>query len=503
MDQQRYLALIERLERESRARPRHFHARVLLVSMGLYGAELALLLAVWLACHALLRHLPAINATLAAAVLGALVALLLKWLLWPRLPVPQGRALTRAEAPALFDALDRMRERMAAPPVHHVLLDARYNVAVLQQPRWGGLWGRRTNYLMVGLPYLLAVSTSELFAALAHELGHLGGGRAPLHAWVYRQRRVVGALHEQAQERSGALARLAAPLLDRTLAYYHAVTFVLARQHEYEADRAATAVVGATVNARALVRDTLQMRWLHETFWPTLLRHADRGVRPPFMPYTAMRTALRAGHAQWARPERLEAALAQRSGRHDTHPCLHERLVAIGVPAALPPPLERSAADVLLGSGTTRRLVAEFDALWWRREGRSWEQRYHQASAARQRMQALAAQDIATLAPAQLEELALLTTEFDTAQAARPLLARVLAQPGQHPQAAFHYGRLLLDADDAQGLRYLQVAAASERALASGAAMQGHQFLLRTQDERAAQRWLELVQPPLAGAGLY
>ncbi|AVR96751.1 M48 family metallopeptidase [Pseudoduganella armeniaca] len=428
MEQQRYLALIERLEYEACTWPRRFRARVLLVSLGLYGAELGLLLAAWLGCHALLRHLPAVDATLVAAVLGALAALALKWLLWPRLPAPQGRALTRAEAPALFDALDRMRARMAAPPIHHVLVDARYNVAVLQRPRWGGLWGRRTNYLMVGLPYLLAVSTSELFAALAHELGHLGGANAPLDAWVYRQRRVVGALHERLQERGGVR------WLDAMLAYYHAVTFVLARRHEFAADRAATTLVGAAVNARGLVRDTLQMRWLHETFWPTLLRHADRGVRPPFMPYTAMRTAFRAGHAQWARPERLEAALAQRSGRHDTHPCLRERLAAIGVTAALPPALERTAADVLLGPDATRRLVAEFDALWWRREGRDWEQRYHQASAARQRMQALAACDVADLAPTQLEELALLTTEFDTPQAARPLLARVLAQPGQHPR---------------------------------------------------------------------
>lgn len=489
MDQQRYLALVERLEQELWAQPRRFRTRVLAVSLAVYGAELVLLVALWLACHALLRLVPGVGASVAVAVPGAVAALLLKWLLWPRVPAPQGRALTRAEAPALFEALDRMCARMAAPRIHHVLVDARYNVAVLQQPRWGGLWGHRTNYLMVGLPYLLAVSTSELFAALAHELGHLGGGNAPLDAWVYRQRRVVGALHEQLQERGGAR------WLDALVDYYNAVTFVLARQHEYEADSAATRLVGAAVNARGLVRDTLQMRWLHETFWPTLLRHADRAVRPPFMPYTALRTALRAGHAQWARPERLDAALAQRSGRHDTHPCLRERLAAIGVVPALPPALERSAADVLLGPATTRRLVAEFDALWWRREGRDWELRYRQASTARRRLQALASQDVDTLPPAQLEELALLTTEFDTPQAARSLLARVLAQPGQHPQAAFHYGRLLLDADDAQGLRYLQVAAASERALAPGAAMQGHQFLLRTQDERAARRWLELVQP--------
>ena len=102
-----------------------------------------------------------------------------------------------------------------------------------------------------------------------------------------------------------------------------------------------------------------------------------------------------------------------------------------------------------------------------------------------------------TLPVAQLEELALLTTEFDTAQAARPVLERLLAQPGgPHAQAAFHYGRLLLDADDVQGLRYLQVAASADRALAQPAAMQGHQFLLRTQDEQAARRWTELLLPP-------
>lgn len=504
MNQQQYMALIERLEQAARTHPARFRARVVLAGLAVYGVEACILLVLAAGAAILLRWAVVplvvgdVARTMLGAALGAVVALLLKWLAWPRVPAPQGRLLTRAEAPGLFDALDRMRVRLNGPAIDRVLVDARYTAAITQRPALGGLWGPRSNTLMLGLPYLLGVPTREMLATIAHEYGHLRTGDAPLHAWVYRQRRIVGTLHEQIQDRaaSGGARRMFAALLERVLPYYNACTFVLARQNEYEADRVATGLVGAAANAQGLVRDALQMRWMYETFWPTLLRHADRAVRPPFMPYAAMRTAFRAGHGQWSRPERLEAALAQRSGPHDTHPCLRERLAAIGVAASLPQPVERTAADVLLGAATTRRLIAEFDAQWWRRESRRWEERYRQSRQSRQRLQALRACDVTTLPPAQLEELALLTTEFDTPQAARPVLERLLAQPGgPHAQAAFHYGRLLLDADDVQGLRYLQVAAGTDRALAQPAAMQGHQFLLRTQDEQAARRWMELVLP--------
>ena len=504
MNQQQYMALIERLERAARAQPARFRGSVVLAGLAVYAVEAIVLLAL-AACAALLLRwaaAPLVDSgtwrTVLGAALGATVALLLKWLAWPRVPAPQGRVLLRAEAPGLFAALDQMRIRLKGPAIDRVVVDARYTAAIAQRPMLG-LWGPRTNTLMLGLPYLLGVPTRQMLATIAHEYGHLCAGDAPLHAWVYRQRRIVGALHEQIQDRAGrgAAQRLFVALLDRVLPYYNACTFVLARQNEYEADRVATRLVGAAANAGGLVRDALQMRWMVETFWPTLLRHADRAVRPPFMPYAAMRTALRAGHGQWSRPDRLEAALAQRSGPHDTHPCLRERLAAVGVAASLPQPVERTAADVLLGAATTHQLIAEFDAQWWRREGRRWEERYRQSRQSRQRLQALQACDMTTLPPAQLEELALLTTEFDTPQAARPVLERLLAGPGgPYAQAAFHYGRLLLDADDVQGLRYLQVAAGADRTLAQPAAMQGHQYLLRTQDEQAARRWTELVLPP-------
>ncbi len=93
----------------------------------------------------------------------------------------------------------------------------------------------------------------------------------------------------------------------------------------------------------------------------------------------------------------------------------------------------------------------------------------------------------------------MLKAEFETDDAAKPVLRHLLAQPGgPYPLASFHYGRILLGEGDAQGLRYLEEAAASDRTLIEAAATQGHGFLLRTRDERAAQQWLEGMLPVAA-----
>ncbi len=393
MDEQQYTYLIRRLELDSHAEPAAFRRRVMLVSVGAYAAVcgtvvLAVLLvgaAIWLAITA---HLGIVAVKLAFVAMLPLVAMLaVLRVFFRRIPAPEGRRLERHEAPALFDMLDRMRKKLNGPRIDHVLVDDRYNAAIAQCPRFG-LVGWHVNYLILGLPYMLGTPTKEMLATIAHEYGHLCGSHGKLGAWVYRQRRVFGALSEQihAMAEDSVVHRLLARVLDLVMPRYNAYTFVMSRQNEYDADRTATELVGAVSNAQGLVRDTLQGRWMHEHFWPTLFRHAELAPQPPFMPYAAMKTAFRAGYVQWAQPELLAAALAQRSDVHDTHPCLRERLEATGETPALPRPLERAAAETLLLPDTQRALVREFDEAWWTRTSRDWTAYHRRAETSRTRM---------------------------------------------------------------------------------------------------------------------
>jgi hypothetical protein len=278
--------------------------------------------------------------------------------------------------------------------------------------------------------------------------------------------------------------------------YYNAYTFVLSRQQEYEADRTAVTVFGATASAAALVRSTLLGRWFEQHFWPTLYRQAAHRPQPAFMPYGAMRAAFDASHGQWARPELLAAAWSEQSGLDDTHPALRDRLAACGQTAQLPPPATTCAADVLLGPATTRRLIAEFDHAWWSAERKDWRARCREASQGRARLAELA--ELATLTgPAALAlpdmfEYALLSAELQSVAVAAPLLLHLLARPGgPFPRADYVYGAMLLEAGDARGLLHLEAAAGADHGLTDAAGRLGYSFVLRHDGGAAAEAWWE------------
>lgn len=50
--------------------------------------------------------------------------------LWCRLDEPQGVPLLPADAPALFEALERIRKKIKGPPIYRVLLDANFNASI-------------------------------------------------------------------------------------------------------------------------------------------------------------------------------------------------------------------------------------------------------------------------------------------------------------------------------------------------------------------------------------
>lgn len=501
MDQRRYLQLVGQLEVDSTISPAAFRTKVMLISCSayfvLFGSLIGLAALIYFGFSmAQGRHntFNMIRIGLFALVMLPVFFVVLR-MFFMRLPPPTGRVLTPEEAPRLFETIEKMRRKLGGPPIHKVLIDREYNAAISQLPRFG-LFGGHINYLMLGLPYLLGVPKREMLATVAHEYGHLCGDHGKLGAWVYRQRRTFGALYEQVCDASddnwihAGMARM----LDRFMPYYNAYTFVLSRQNEYEADRVASQLVGSASNASGLVRDALLGRWIHEVFWPKLYKQADSSMHPLFMPFNGMRTAFKASYEQWATKENLAQAWREKSGLLDTHPALRERVEATGEAPVLPACVEVTAAEALLGAGTTRRLIEEFDQDWWQAERSDWEARHRYVTRSRKRLAELATIPLDYLSLADLQELAQLKWEFDSASAAKPVLEFLLRKEGgPFPKAAFSYGRILLGEGNARGLDYLETSAANDSSLISDAAHIGYDYLLENQSEDAARAWWERI----------
>lgn len=504
MNDEEFGWLVNRLEAQAANAPRAFRIKVFLISIAAYAVlALSLLFVVLLAVWTVTRAREPGMARLAfAAGLLTMMTLPVFWItlrtLFTTWPAPAGRVLVRAEAPVLFDLLDKMRTRLAGPPIHHVLLDDDYNACIVQRPRWG-LIGPSVNYLVLGLPFMLGMGTSEMLAVIGHEYGHLSGAHGRESAWIYRQRLIFEqvAARIEADAESSAWHMLMSKAMNAFAPYFYAYTFVQTRQTEYDADRTGASVTSTQAAASGLVRSHLLGEWLHQHFWPTLYLQADTRERPSILPYQSMATAFRMSHEEWATPSRLRSALQHDSSVADTHPCLRARLEALGQQAVLPAPLQRHAAASLLGP-LCDGLAVEFDRAWWRAQSKDWGERHRYVSRSRARLRELAIQSLASLPPQDLQELASLTSKFESAQAAKPVLEHLLRRPGgPFPLASYVYGQLLLEERNRDGLDYLATAARHDRRLADKALHIGFSYLLEQHGEGRAEQWAQSLQETL------
>ncbi|EJL89910.1 Zn-dependent protease with chaperone function [Polaromonas sp. CF318] len=311
--------------------------------------------------------------------------------LWCRFDEPEGVVLQPADAPALFEALERIRRKIKGPPIHCVRLDADFNASIRQHPRFG-LFGGGVNHLNIGLPLLMALDRPRFLAVLAHEYGHLRGDHGRFAAWIYRTRLSWAMLNHGLRNDEGPVAAATQAFLRWYFPRFSAKTFALARQDEYEADRISGKLLGKDVAAAALTELAVKGDWVAREFW---LEHwsAAAAQALPVGPYAAMRPLLGlAPPGDFAR-ESLRQALRRISDVDDTHPGLRDRLEALKAGKNLPAWSASSrSALALLGDGGAK-WIAHFDKQWCRDNASDWKQHHAYLGRVRARADALASSE--------------------------------------------------------------------------------------------------------------
>lgn len=269
----------------------------------------------------------------------------------------EGLPLRRDDAPGLFEALDGIRDAMAAPPLDAIYLDGEFNAAIRQHRRLGG---KTRNVLWLGLPLLDMLSPSACRAILAHEYAHIAQRHGRYASRVYFARlqwqEVARRLDRRRRLSSAPLRLFVAWYVPRFLA----VSLDFARQCEVQADAEAARVCGQPAMAEALSAMALQWRALRDA-WPALLAASD----PP-RPYAALaaRDALAAPADEAEARVWLHAALCATTADGDTHPSLADRLAALAADPARPLPWRRAAPTAAQAwlSGQRASLAARLDA---------------------------------------------------------------------------------------------------------------------------------------------
>jgi Zn-dependent protease with chaperone function len=414
--------------------------------------------------------------------------------LWVSLPPPEGRPIARGDAPQLFELCDLLRKRLRGPRIHQVLVTDEFNAGIVQVPRLG-LLGWPRNYLVIGLPMALALSPEQFEAVLAHEYGHLAGAHGRFSARIYQMRQTWVLLATALEKRSSWGAFLFAPFFNWYAPYFNAYSFVLARAHEYEADRCASDVVGPRVAADALIDLAVREEALERHFWPGLWKHANQKTEPPYLPYQRMgpffKQPLDAEFAQRS----LRSILAETTGIEDTHPSLADRIKAMGQEVQLPGALERSAAEHLFDQ-SLGDLVGEIDKEWRKESSPHWQERYQQISDWRRELAELGAKaEHGPLDADQRWRQATLTEEVEDTTAALPLYRSLLQTNPKHAGANFAVGRIMLEEGDVRGLDLLEAAMEFDEEAIIPACELAYQYLMEADRKAEAQSYIERAQP--------
>ena len=226
---------------------------------------------------------------------GASLGLLAVFLLWAGLGAltqqmagTSGVLLTRADAPVLFDALDRLRAQLKGPRIERVLLDTQFHIVICQVCRFGRFSGKM-NCLTIGLPLMLALDRRRLLALVAHEYTRCNAGQGSLAQWFYQ-----------------GLPRLRFRALS-------ARNLARRQQEKVNAGRISRKLLGRHVTAAALIEMTVKAEWAKHEFWPGHWRAASSSMLP-VAPYAAMRVlAIMPPHEDFAQ-ECLRQALAPGAG---------------------------------------------------------------------------------------------------------------------------------------------------------------------------------------------
>ncbi|HEX9944129.1 MAG TPA: M48 family metalloprotease [Thermoanaerobaculia bacterium] len=456
MTDESFIALVKRLEEEAARRPALYKLRVLLLALLGYGYVLGVL-AGTVALTFLMLVYGRFNAVIVKLEIFLLVfAGLILRALWVRLSPPEGLAVERRDAGALFEEIDRLRASLETPPIHQVLLTSEFNASMTQIPRLGIL-GWQRNYLTLGLPLMQALSPAGFRSVIAHELGHLSRAHGRFGGWIYRVRQTWQQLLEQFEKRPHRGAVVFQRFFAWYAPYFAACSFVLARAREYEADRLAAQAEGAEATAQALVGVAMAGDFLARDFWPSFFQRIVSQPQPG-NGLQELAGTVQSGAWRGTAEERLERVLSQETDVQDSHPCLRDRLAALGQEPSLPEPIAESAAERYLGPALPA-LSERLENEWNAEIAPAWQARYEEAQQQRERLEELTRKSRAEeLDTAESIERALLAESIEGAEAALPLYQAVLEREPEHAVASFHLGRVLLDREDPEGVRWIEAA---------------------------------------------
>ncbi|MCG8600317.1 MAG: M48 family metalloprotease [Verrucomicrobiales bacterium] len=391
--------------------------------------------------------------------------------LFIRIPLPDGFVISRSDHPYLYDLIESLRKPMRLKKKQfQILVDWDFNAAAISRPALG-LFGPSKHYIRFGLPLLASLNENQLKGVLAHELAHLSRDHSGFGTRISRIAGVWGGLLTRLQKHrvSGAVFRLVFVWYIERL---NAMMIVLLRNNEYEADKIAAKAVGARDVAQGLMRTGLRKSLIVDDHWKELSRSALIDEIPVDRAVSRLLTRLQSDHLDKDRAlDELRWQLGDHTEFHDTHPCLSDRIKAIGI--ELPDPKDEPGRiigewNLLRPESTLRRFLGKelrgtslfIDRVWFLVNHLQWVMTYHTSFPLAKLMRELDAEwkENGRISVAKAWKRALITERFYGQDKALPIAEYILRLDETHPYANFVKGCQLLRKYDSSGILHLETA---------------------------------------------
>lgn len=427
-------------------------------------------------------------------VIFAAVAVLVKSL-WIKSEAPKGLPIKREDAPELYKMVDEIADKLNTR-VDHILLDGNFNAYVTQKAvaEWLGIY---ENYMVLGLPLMLAASPSQYKAILAHELGHLSGNHSKSKAWLYNMRIRLGQIMESSKESAFfvfwyTFFYLFAP-------HFYAYTLAMARHHELQADKSAVEIAGVEPFSYGMMLLPVWEELYETSFWEDINKKMRTTETPPPDLYKQMQDRLFALHAE---PEELNKILKRAfevdAKGTDSHPPLKIRVLAgqftpcvklnaEGIPdkasmdaLVLSMQKKESAAVAYLGNwlGEAQSALSKD---WSESFAEQWKLNHDHLKSLDERLNEILDKESKEeqLALTDLQEKASLIHQLDGLDASQAAYRAIIALDPKDPYANYNLGMALLKKDLEDGLTYLRTAIGARKLLLSDAYEPMHSYFVK------------------------
>ena len=324
-------------------------------------------------------HFIIMAGVLTAALVAAAIAVFCE-----REEMPEGVFVTEAQGKKLIDAVAAVSKALSTAAPDKILLTEDTN-AFAAEVAENGVFSKKTRILGLGLPLLGLLTLEQSGAVIAHEMAHFKSKDSRgfrLHESLRGANDLV--MLTASHSNSSAMFHVILWPLQAYLRLVDTLSAKVSRHNEFCADKAAAELFGEAAASDALVTLEVLGGEFDELLRKPMADAWKRGQELPESILGALEDTFDTETTRADLAARLAHVLSQTTGRWDSHPCLADRISALGIAPSLPryATFDSSGAFALLGDDAGP-LRIEMDRLLHERYGETFGARSKKVTEAR------------------------------------------------------------------------------------------------------------------------